>query len=194
MKFPRSRSLLTLAVGLATTGWFATNAQADPITYSTIGMVGTPTGGTNLVYFNGMSNATLNPTTGIDIGQFNLSSLASTTSQTYSNTPFQIIVSSGNDASDQITGTINGMVGPGATTPLTATVNAITQFANNPLPFAINLPTGVPMTLNTSLPGGTGPATTDFVGPVTVPEPASAVVFALSIGGLSLWVRRRRAA
>ena len=195
MKFPKIRFLLAMTLGLAATASYAPVVKADAINYSTVGSVNTPTGGiANMVYFNGTSNSTVDPSTstGIDIGQFEVSSLSATTTQTYSSTPFQIIVSTGNNASDQITGTINGSVGPGATGPLTATITGISQYLANPLPFTISLPTNVPMTLNTTLPSGGLPAVTDFVGPITmVPEPASIMVFAVAIGGLGLYARRR---
>ena len=195
MKFSKIRFLLAMTLGLAATACYAPVVKADAINYSTVGSVDTPTGGiANMVYFNGLSNGTLDPVSGINIGQFQVSSLSGTTGQTYSSTPFHIQVYSGGNQGDQINGVLNGSVGPGATGPLTATVTSISQYLTSPLPFTMNIPLNTPMTLNTSLPGGQTPASTNLIGPVTlVPEPASVVVFAVAIGGLGVYARRRRA-
>jgi len=196
MKFSKIRFLLAMTLGLAATACYAPVVKADAINYSTVGSVDTPTGGiANMVYFNGLSNGTLDPVTGINIGQFQVSSLSGTTGQTYSSTPFHIQVYSGGNQGDQINGVLNGSVGPGATGPLTATITSISQYLTSPLPFSINIPFNTPMTLNTTLPGGQTPASTNLIGPVTmvpVPEPASVIVFAVAIGGLGVYARRRR--
>jgi hypothetical protein len=193
MKLPKTRFLLAMTLGLAATASYSPTVKADAINYSTVGSVDTPAGGiANMVYFNGLNNGTLNPVNGIEIGQFQVSSLSATTSQTYSSTPFHIQVYSGGNQGDQINGVLNGSVGPHATGPLTATITSISQYLSSPLPFTINIPLNTPMTLNTTLPGGQAPASTDVIGPVTmVPEPASVVVFAVAIGGLGVYARRR---
>jgi hypothetical protein len=143
-----------------------------------------------MIYFNGVGTpTTLVSANGIDLGQFQISSLSATTTQTYSNTPFQLFVTSGNSQVAEIDGTLFGSVGPDAHNPITYTITGVKQ-SSNPL-FTIIPPT-TPMTLNTSLPGNQAPASTDLNYAVTVPEPASVAVFAVSLGGLGIFVRRRR--
>ena len=158
----KSRIFWALALGLALTGVAAGTAQADPIKYSVIGQVDTPTSGStqNLVYYNGLS-----------LGSFNVSALSKTVNATYTNTPFSVIVSSGGTAGQKIMGVINGQVGPSAASPaLTATITGSSQFGNDPLPFQMNLPLNTPMAL--ALSNGAGPAPTG-VSFAAVPEPTS---------------------
>ena len=118
MKFSKIRILLAMTLGLAATACYAPVVKADAINYSTVGSVDTPTGGiANMVYFNGLSNGTLDPVSGIDIGQFQVSSLSGTTGQTYSSTPFHIQVYSGGNQGDQINGVLNGIRRPGRDRP-----------------------------------------------------------------------------
>jgi hypothetical protein len=200
MMLPRSRTLLALTLGLAATCSLAQVAKADPISYTTSGTVDTPPNGTaNMIFFNGISvPTTLVSAKGIDLGQFQVSSLSSTTTQTYSNTPFQILVNSGGNKVAEIDGTLFGSVGPDAKAAPTYTVTKIVPFNGadgDPL-FTIT-PPSVPMNLNTNLPSGSlmggPPASTDLNFIATVPEPASVLVFAVSLGGLGLFARRRRA-
>jgi hypothetical protein len=192
MKLFKSQTLLAMTLALAATAWFAESVKATPITYTTVGTVGTPPNGiANMIYFNGISTpTTLVSANGIDLGQFQISSLSATTTQTYSNTPFQLFVSSGSNQVAEIDGTLFGSVGPDAHAPITYTITGVKQSSSNPL-FTIFPPT-TPMTLNTTLPGGQAPAATDLSFAVTVPEPASVVVFAVSLGGLGVFARRRR--
>ena len=64
---------------------------------------------------------------------------------------------------------------------------------NHKLPFMLNLPLNSPMPL--ALSDGSQPAPTALTGPAVlpaaVPEPASVAVFAVALGGLGLWGRRR---
>ena len=188
----KSRIFWALALGLALTGVAAGTAQADPIKYSVIGQVDTPTSGStqNLVYYNGLSLGSFMPPGSIDLGSFNVSALSKTVNATYTNTPFSVIVSSGGTAGQKIMGVINGQVGPSAASPaLTATITGSSQFGNDPLPFQMNLPLNTPMAL--ALSNGAGPAPTG-VSFAAVPEPTSIAVFTVALGGLGLWHRRRR--
>ena len=143
----------------------------------------------------------LSPPTALTSVNSRFSSASATTTETFSNTPFQIIVNSGSNQVAQINGTIFGSVGPASSAAPTYTITSVVANNNsgtdgNPL-FTIT-PPSVPMNLNTNLPSGTlagGPAAaTDLTFAVTVPEPASVVVFAASLGVLGLYARRRRSA
>ena len=199
---PIRRRVWALSLAAAVAACAAGRAEAASVatpttyTYSTVGTVDSPmpAGTPALVYYNGMGNAKITPPDSIDLGQFVVSALSKTTNATYANAPFQIIASVGGDASDKITGVINGSVGPGVTTPaLTATFTGVSQYGNNKLPFMLNLPLNSPMPL--ALSDGSMPAPTALTGPAVlpapVPEPASVAVFAVALGGLGLWGRRR---
>jgi len=197
---PRYRpALWALALGLAAAAASARDAQADPIAYGTLGTVTTPVGGVpNLVYFNG-NNGTFDPAKpgSIDLGSFVVSSLSKqpgTPDVTFNQNPFQLIVYSGSQQSERIDGVLNGTIGATATSPsLSATFTGVSQFGSVPMPFNLNLPLNTPLSL--SLSDGTGPAVTMLTGAASpVPEPASVAVFAVALGGLGLWGRRRLAA
>jgi hypothetical protein len=191
--------LLAFTLGLAAICGFGGVAKADPITYTTSGTVATPPGGmANMIYFNGISSpTTLVSANGIDLGQFQISAASATTTETFSNTPFQITVASGANQIAVINGTLFGSVGPDSSAAPTYTITSIvadnsTGTNGNPL-FTVLPPSG-PMTLNTTLSGGQGPASTGLTFGVNVPEPSSVLIFAVAIGGLGVYARRRRAA
>lgn len=193
MTLIRSTRLWALALGLAVLGWVAPDAKAAPIPYTTIGMVGAPTSGpSNLVYYNDVTNGMLAGSGSLDLGRFVMAPMAKTTNATFTNTPFNLIVSSGANSSENITGLLNGSVGPAAANPsLSATFTGINQWGQKDLPFDLTLPLNTPFKL--SMTDGTNAAPTILIGVATVPEPGSIAVFAMALGGLVMY-RRRRAA
>lgn len=192
----RSTRLWALALGLAVSGWAAPDAKAAPIPYTTVGMVGAPTTGpSNLVYYNDVTNGMLNGSGSLDLGQFVMTPAAKTANATFTNVPFNLIVSSGANTSANVTGLLNGSVGPSTASPsLSATFTAINQWGQNNLPFGLSLPLNSPFKL--SMTDGTSNAPTILSGVATVaavPEPGSIAIFAVALGGLAMY-RRRRAA
>lgn len=199
----RALSLVLVAwvanAGVASAATMTTaNSPVTPISYQTVGTIDAPAiDSPGLLYYSGVSNGTYDGSGTIDLGNFVASTLARTTDATFNNTPFQIIASVGGDSSEAINGVINGQFGPSASPPmLTATITGISQYGNNPLPFALSLPLNTPLQL--ALPdSAVYPAPTGLAGAVVnaapIPEPTSIAVFAVTLGGLGLWRRRRTA-
>lgn len=194
---PRKSStrLWALALGLALLGWVAPEAKANALNYTTVGTVFAPTSGApGLVYYNGVYNGSLSSTgSPINLGQFVMTPSASSSNATFTNTPFNIIVTSTNNSSDLISGVLNGSITSSTTsTPLTATFTSIGQYGNSALPFNIALPLNTPF--NLSMSNGTSSASTILSGatsPITpIPEPTSIAIFGLALGGLALYRRR----
>jgi hypothetical protein len=193
----RRNTLWALALGLVMAGAGARDAHANPIPFGTIGTVSTPSGGIpGLVSLTGNAGTfdTSTSPAPISLGSFVVSPLAmqsGTPNQTYTNDPFQMILYSGPSASVKLDGLINGMVGPTVTNPsLTATFTSVSPYSGNPMPFNTAIPLNTPLSL--SLPTGSSPGTTTItVAASTVPEPTSVAVFAIAVGGLGLWNRRR---
>jgi len=190
----KSRTLWALALGLAISAWFTGTAQAVAIQYSAFGQVdkASPTL-PDFVYYSGVPNGSTEPPGSIDLGKIFVSPLALSNDVIYDRVPFSIFVNSGSTAGGKISGLINGKFGPNTADPnLSATITEISQYGKDPLPFAFNLPLQTPLKL--ALPTGPSPAATGLTGavsPAPIPEPTSIAVFAVALGGLGLWHRRR---
>ena len=187
-----SRRFWALAIAVAVVGWAAHDARADAINYGTIGWVDTPTGATpGLVNFVG-ANGTVNGAGSLNPGQFQVEPAALTgPAVDFDNDQFHIIAFAGPNQSTLITGDLHGSLGAGTSNMLTATIDSSTAFGTSPLPFSLNVPMNVPLTLSTTPGNGTDPSTTIFSAAASpIPEPTSVAIFSVALGSL-LFYRRR---
>ena len=134
--------LRSAVIALGLVAWTATGAMASQLSYTTSGQVDTTTGvsGTNVISYvplqSGNSVDSGPGTTNAGLGNFVITPLASGTTTSYANTPFQISflpssfagdTSVGNDTPVVVTGTLNGVVSGASTSTVEATVNSITN-------------------------------------------------------------------
>jgi hypothetical protein len=213
----KTRTLLSLALGLTASVASYQDVQAATITtppaavsldYSSSGTI-TNNGVSNLISFNGMTDAPYNnnatsPTdinNQLNFGNFLVSNsvdnISTIKSLTTISDPFQI--TNMTDASNGyvLKGTINGTLGNAnpANDNLAATISSVTPIGTPPLTLAV--PIGVPINLNLANGMNDGStalnigATPGVGSPVPAPEPASIAMFAVLVGGLGVWHRRR---
>ncbi len=196
--------LRKVAIALGLFAWASTGVKADGIlTYSTSGFVSGTTGvtGTNAITYEAINNATVDTTSNLQLGQFQVAPLGANQSTTYADTPFSFTLIpsayNGSPLSDfsplTVTGVLNGTLMGNATSSVIATINPITndtfQLGSATSTLA-GLPNEVLLVPNSS--GGTTTleAAINTVGTVNpqapVPEPSTIALFLSTVGGLAL--------
>ncbi len=188
----KSQRFRALAIALAVVGWAAHDARADAISYGTVGYVDTPSGATpGLVSYEG-TTGTVTGQGSLNLGQFDVAPAALTgPAVDFTNDQFHIIVYGGPNQSTLLTGELSGALGTGTSNTLTATIDSTGAFGTSPLPFTLNVPMNVPLTLNTSPGTGSNPSTTIFSAAASpIPEPTSVAIFSVALGSLVFYRRR----
>jgi hypothetical protein len=202
-----------LALGLV--AWTTAGAKADPISnllqYSTAGSVDTSMGvtGANVISYIPVTNASIDPSSNLPLGSFQVAALPDGQTTTYNNTPFSItlVPAAFNNTPLQnvnpvtVSGTLNGQI----TGKYQSSVNVAFQPGIGTFQIA-----GATSTLNILqndqkllVPASAG-GTTTLEGTIKtvglrepsapVPEPSTVALFLSTIGGLGLrkYVQARR--
>jgi len=200
--------LRTAVIALGLIAWTTTGAKADPIAnlldYSTAGSVISSTGvtGANVISYVPVSDVSIDPTSNLPLGSFQVAGLPAGQTTTYTDTPFSITFSpstynmvalTGNPIVT-LTGTLNGMVTGNYQSTVNVTFNPVTDGA-----FQL---AGASSTLNVLqndqkllVPASAG-GTTTLEGTITtagtpnsehpLPEPSTIALFLTTVGGLGL--------
>jgi hypothetical protein len=197
--------LRSVAIALGLFAWASVSAKADGIlTYSTSGFISGTSGvtGTNAITYESITNATVDTTSNLPLGAFQVAKLTGdTTSTTYNNTPFSFTVLpseyNGAPLSDftplTVTGVLNGTLTGDSKSNVIATINPIPSDTFQ-LGGATSTLAGLPnqLLLVPASAGGTTTlegaiATVGTVNPqAPVPEPSTVALFLSTVGGLAL--------
>jgi hypothetical protein len=201
--------LRTAVVALGLLACTSTGAKADQMVsnlldYSTAGSVLTDTGvtGKNVISYVPITNASIDPTSNLPLGSFQVAALPAGQTTTYANTPFSITFSplSYNNVTlpstttpVTLTGTLNGQIRGSYQSSVKVEFNPITDGAF-PLAGAsstLNMLQNDQKLLVPAAVGGTttleGMITTNGTpGEVPAPEPSTIALFLSTIGGLGL--------
>jgi hypothetical protein len=210
------KRLRKVAIALGLFAWASVGAKADGIlTYSTSGFVSGTSGvsGTNAITYESITNASVDTTSNLPLGSFQVASLTgNSTMTTYDNTPFSFtVLPSAYDGTTlsnftplTVTGVLNGSVSDDQSNVI-ATINPIPSDTFT-LGGATSTLAGLPnqLLLVPASAGGTTTlegaiATVGTVNPqAPVPEPSTIALFLSTVGGLALrrfvLARRQRAA
>jgi hypothetical protein len=207
--------LRNAAIALGLLACASASARADGIlTYSTSGFVSGTSGitGTNAITYESVTNAMVDSTSNLPLGEFQVAKLTANQTTTYNNTPFSftIIPSAynsapiGNFTPLTVTGVLNGTLTGDSQSSVVAKVNPI---ANDTFTLggATSTLAGLPSEV-LLVPASAGGTTTlegaintvGTVNPAPAPEPSTIALFLSTVGGLALrryvLARRQRAA
>jgi hypothetical protein len=210
--------LRTAVVALGLFAWSATATKADVISnlldYSTAGSINYATGvtGVNVISYVPVTNASIDPTSNLPLGSFQVAALPTGQSTTYNNTPFSITLSPSSynntplnsNTPVVITGSLNGKLTGSYQSSVNVTFNPVTDgafgFAGANSTLSV-LQNDKKLLVPASAGGTTtieGVLTTTGLGhgEAPVPEPTTIALFLSTIGGLGLRrfvaARRRR--
>jgi hypothetical protein len=210
------KRLRFVAIALGLVASTSASAKADGIlTYSTSGFVSGTSGvtGTNAITYESITNASVDTTSNLPLGAFQVAKLTGdNTATTYNNTPFSFTVLpsayNGTALTDftplTVTGVLNGTLTGDSKSNVIATLNPIPSDTFT-LGDATSTLTGLPnqLLLVPASAGGTTTlegaiATVGSVNPqAPVPEPSTIALFLSTVGGLAVrryvLARRQRA-
>jgi hypothetical protein len=204
-----------IALGLL--AWSTTSAKADAISnlldYSTAGSIDTSVGvnGANVISYVPVTNASINPSSNIPLGEFQVAALPAGQTTTYTKTPFSITfvpstynnIALTNQSPITVTGTVSGQI--------TGNYQSTVSVAFNPVADGAFQLAGASSTLNVLqndqkllVPASAGGTTTlegilhTTASPeAPVPEPSTIALFFSTVVGLGLrkyvLARRQRA-
>jgi hypothetical protein len=200
--------LRNVAIALGLFAWATASARADGIlSYSTSGFVSGTSGvtGTNAITYESITNATVDTTSNLPLGQFQVASLAANQSVSYNNTPFSFtllpsayngvpISSSTNPTNPTVSGFLNGTLSGNSQSSVIATFTTPIMNDIFPLGGATSTLAGLPNEV-LLVPASAGGTTTlegaiNTVGtvnpPTPAPEPSTIALFLSTVGGLAL--------
>ena len=196
--------LRSAVVALGFFAWATTAAMADGIlTYSTSGFVNGQTGvtGPGAITYESITNAAVDTTSNLPLGQFQVAALGAGQKAVYDNTPFSFTVLPAdyngtplaNFTPLTVTGVLNGTLSGNSKSNVIATINPI---ANNTFELggATSTLAGLPnkLLLVPASAGGTTTleaaiSTAGLINPqAPVPEPSTIALFLSTVGGLAL--------
>jgi hypothetical protein len=211
--------LRTMVTALGLLAWTTARVEAAEIPnlleYSTAGapIVTTGVSGTNVISFEGVQDAQIDPSSNLSLGSFQVSALPAGQTTTYDNTPFQISfnpISYGGTAISNstpitISGTLNGQITGNYQSSVQVTINPITSGSSFQLAGASSTLSVLQNDQKLLVPYSSGGVTTlegiintsGVLNPeAPAPEPSTVALFLSALGGLGLrkyvLSRRRR--
>src|SRR5262249_39183427 len=197
--------LRSVAIALGLFAWASVSAKADGIlTYSTSGFISGTSGvtGTNAITYESITNASVDTTSNLPLGAFQVAKLTGdSTTTTYNNTPFSFTVLPSKYTEESLKDLTHLTVTAGLNGTLTGDSKSNVIATINPLPSdtlqlgsATSTLAGLPnqLLLVPASAGGTTTlegaiATAGTVNPqAPVPEPSTVALFLSTVGGLAL--------
>jgi len=206
------KRLQSVAIALGLFAWAGMTAKADGIlTYGTSGFVSGTSGvtGTNVITYESITNASVDTSSNLQLGSFQVAAVTPDATTTYNNTPFSFTVLPSAYNSDPlpnftpltITGVLNGSVSDNQS----SVIAKLDPIPNNTFQLgdATSTLAGLPSTL-LLVPSSSAGGTTTIEGAINtagsvnpqapVPEPSTIALFLSTVGGLALrrYVQARR--